>query len=381
MIKVSANVEKAVNASASIANDVSRSAEYHIYDSTIGIYDGAYNVAPSFSTQTLQTAGYKMAQDVTIEPLEAYAGSYEITPFTSAQTLQTSGKTLTDDIIIDAVPVFAGATTIDPSLTANTIMQTAGKMMSSDVTVLKADLSATTAQANDMMPGKYFYDANGLLTNGIMTPLEKVQDLYNTSFLLSTTSYDDWEASTSASSILASIDLGTFTADMANYTYFIKWKYRIDMAYLAGVTLKAIPIKQCIESWQVIYRRFNNLTQLSSDTMPYNAVATQMSAPVEHYYNTSGTITIYLSSTYGIYMTPVACTFSSTSSDTPTVTYKRPTISARCNSSYFALGRKPYIDSANTTIKIKGELWRVKMSTALPDLYAGVQDIFNNGIA
>lgn len=414
MIHVTATVEKDVKAVASCGNEVNQSAQFHVYDSSVGVYDGQYVVTPSMVEQTLETEGKKMAHDVTVEALEAYEGSYEVIPSTNQQTLQTSGKTLTEDITVQAeevytgsynvtpstsqqtlatngktmtadvnvagVPGYTGGYTVESSLTQDNYLYTNGKLMADNITVLKADLSDTTARASDVMPGKQFYGQDGLLATGTLEPLEYVQDLWSDTIMLNETDFDDWAASTTATAILATENLGTFVADMTNYTYIIKWKYRMDAAYKEGVTLKAIPIKQCIESWQVIYRRFNTLAQLTADTQPYNAVATQMTAPVEHYYNTSGTATVYLSATYGIYMTVVAATFSSTTSNTPTITYKRPTISTRCNSSYFATARKEYIDSANTTLKIKAELWRVKMSTAIPDVYKGVQDIFNNGI-
>lgn len=380
MIHVTASVEKEVKATASCGNEINQSAQYHIYDSSVEVYDGQYVVTPSLQEQTLETEGMKMAHDVIVSAEDVYTGSYNVTPSASQQTLATNGKTMTADVNVAAVPSYTGGYTIESSLTQDSYLYTSGKMMADNITVLKADMSDTTAQASDVMPGKRFYGNDGELVNGTLAPLEKVQDLWSDTIMLNETSYDDWTASTTASSILATENVGTFTADMANYTYIIKWKYRMDAAYLEGVTLKAIPITQCIESWQVIYRRFNSLAQLTADTQPYNAVGTQMTGAVEYYYNTSGTATVYLSATYGIYMTVVAASLSSTTSNTPTVTYKRPTISARCNSSYFATGRKAYIDSANTTLKIKAELWRVKMSTALPDAYKGVQDIFNNGI-
>lgn len=215
---------------------------------------------------------------------------------------------------------------------------------------------------------------------GTLPLLESLGTLGTWNIPLSDTSFDDWTASTTNTSILATEQLGTFEADLANYVYIIKWKYELDWKYLAGATLKSVPIRQCSESWQTIFRRFNTLAQLEDGTQPYNAVATQMTAPVTTYYNTSGNRAIYVSVSYGINASTTACTFTSTSSDTPTVRYRRPVIYVRCNNTYFATARKAYIDSANMTIKIKAELYRVKASTSLADAYDGVQDIYNNGI-
>lgn len=242
------------------------------------------------------------------------------------------------------------------------------------------DLTGTTAIADDVFPGKTFVGADGVQTIGTLGALEKVQDLWTGNFTLDDTTFPSWTASTTAKAILATENLGTFVADMAHYIYIIKWKYRFDAQYLEGATLKAMPKRQCMESWQVFYRRFSTLAQLRAGTRPsYNAVATQFTAPVLEYYNTSGTDTLYISSTYGIYMAVTAATFSSTSASSPTVTYKRPTVNARCNSSYFATGRKAEIDTTSP-FDIKAELWRVKISSTIQDAYDGVQDVFNNGI-
>ena len=62
------------------------------------------------------------------------------------------------------------------------------------------------------------------------------------------------------------------------------------------------------------------------------------------YYNTSGTATFTWSSTYGFYPAAVAATFSSSTTDTPNITIKTPTLNARCNSSYFAVARGSDVD-------------------------------------
>lgn len=345
VLNAKGTINDTITASGSIVN-IENTASVSVFDKAESVYEGEYTVTPSTEVQTLETAGMKMAQDVTIEAVDEYDGTYQITPsFEQAQELGTA----------------------DQFLIAN-------------VNVSKIDNSDTTAEAEDVFPGKLFRAADGTLTTGTLGALKKVQDLWTGNFTLADTTFPSWTASTTAKSILDTANLGTFVADMAHYIYIIKWKYRFDAQYREGATLKAMPKRQCMESWQVFYRRFSTLAQLRAGTRPsYNAVATQFTAPVLEYYNTSGTDTIYISSTYGIYMAVTAATFSSTSSNSPTVTYKRPTINARCNSSYFATGRKAEIDTASP-FSIKAELWRVKISSTIQDAYDGVQDVFNNGI-
>lgn len=378
VLNAKGTINDTITASGSIEN-IENSASVSVFDKAESVYEGEYTVTPSTEVQTLETAGMKMTQDVTIEAVDEYNGAYRLTPATSAQTLFTKDKMLTDNVILDAMPLYDGTYQITPSFDTAQELGTADQFLLNNVNVAKIDNSDTTAEAEDVFPGKLFRAADGTLTTGTLGALEKVQDLWTGNFTLGDTSFSTWTASTSATSILATANLGTFTADMENYIYIIKWKYRFDAQYLEGATLKAMPKRQCLESWQVLYRRFSSLAQLRAGTRPANAVATQFTAPVLEYYNTSGTDTLYISSTYGIYMTVQAATYSSTTSDTPKVTYKRPVIYARCNSSYFATTRKPYIDTASP-FSIKAELWRVKVSSTIQDAYDGVQDVFNNGI-
>ena len=82
---------------------------------------------------------------------------------------------------------------------------------------------------------------------------------------------------------------------------------------------------------------------------------------------------------YGIYPAAVAATFSSSTSNTPTITLKRPTISARCNDSYWKVASAEAQDSANSTIKIIGQLWRVKKSSSpMFGFYKHLIDSYNN---
>jgi hypothetical protein len=105
-----------------------------------------------------------------------------------------------------------------------------------------------------------------------------------------------------------------------------------------------------------------------------------LTAPIIDYYNTSGTHTMTYSGSYGFYQSAVAATFSNSTSDTPNLTIKTPSISARCNSTYFAVARGSDVDKANSTVKLKGELWRMKHSNTVEAMYASAVDLYRHPI-
>ena len=274
-----------------------------------------------------------------------YSGSYIITPAFISQTLHTSGMKMADDVFIDAI--------ILPTMTAT---------------------------ASDVFPGKTFIQENGELGIGILQPLEFIETLSTITLTLADTSFPSWAGSTTATLMLASANLGSRQLNVASDTYVIKWQYDCKFSYLDGAVLKAMPIHQCIEAWQVFYKRFSTIANLNDQAMPFATVATQMSAPILEYYTTAGVDSLYVGGTYGVYISVAAATITSSTAATPTITYKRPMIYARCSSTYFSVARKAYVDASKTTIKIKGDLYRFNVSTDIQDAYFDVASIWKNGI-
>lgn len=247
------------------------------------------------------------------------------------------------------------------------------------------DVTDGTATAADVKTGKNFYTAAGVLTPGTLLwdyrgdECEFVKEVYNAETELEDTNFPSWTASTTASAIVATATADTFVADMVNYEYLIRWKYRFDAEYTSGATLKAMPYRECAELWQVLLRRPNSLANIAAGNYAGNGCLTYFSAPLNAYYNTSGALTYTYSISYGIYPAVTAATFSSSTSDTPTVTVKTPTVNARCSSTYFGTARKAYIDTAST-FKLKGELYRIKTGGAARNMYENLIDIYNNGV-
>lgn len=198
------------------------------------------------------------------------------------------------------------------------------------------------------------------------------------SYTLADTDYSTWTASTTAKVLVATENATTFVADMANKSYALRWRWQIDVKHLSDVTLKALPVYQCGEIWHLIFRRPSNLTNLAAGTFNGNVALNTRSPAIMDYYNSSGTHTMTYAASYGFYCAATAPTFSNTTSDTPTVTVKTPTINTRCNSSYFATARKTYIDTT-TPIKMICEQYELPTITCVEtQLHAGAVDLYNN---
>lgn len=193
--------------------------------------------------------------------------------------------------------------------------------------------------------------------------------VYDKTYKLSATDYATWTPSTSAGVIVASVNATTFEADMATYDYELKWETSFIAAYKSGATMVAQVIYEGADQYQQIRRAPNNLQNIRDLNNNSNVVSTYFQVPFMRYYNTSGTSTYTNAISYGIYPTLVNATFSNSTTETPTVTIKTPSISARCNNSYFAAARAPELDQAKSTIHIVGKLYRKKTPLEIRTMY------------
>ena len=312
-----------------------------------------------FTNHTIQgdieNTNHSIGGDVVVNGAKApptYEGEYEVTPSENTQRLGTMNLMMDGDVIINPIPSQYFDTS-DATATANK---------------LKSGFSAYNS--NGKIDGSYVYSWMG-------DDAEFVTKIYDEEFNLSEdTTYDSWTASTTAGSIKATANAGTIVGDMANYEYLILWSFNIDVSATSGATLKSMPIKECSYMCQSIIRRPGSATNIANKNFDSASCITLVSAPYMKYYDTSGAVKYTWSNSNGIYATVQAATFSSASSDTPTITIKTPVIYAKCSSSYFATGRKTQVDSANTDFTLKGEIYRVKKNTsALRNMYGKLVDI------
>lgn len=245
-----------------------------------------------------------------------------------------------------------------------------------------ADADAT---AGDITNGKTAY-VNGSKLTGTYNytwqgnHAEFMSTFYTWSGKLSDTTYSSWTPSTTAGSILATTNCQTFVADMTKYEYIIEWLWYVQMAYPSGQTYKACTDKNFGTMYQTVMRRPYGLDNFASQNWAYNYCTNDYTGSGYcFYWNTSGNST-WTTSQYGVYVSGLtAGGVSSTSSNTPTITPKRPVVSAKCNSSYFSTTRAGQVDSANTTIKIVGKLYRADINTTdMHNQWATAINMYNN---
>ena len=247
------------------------------------------------------------------------------------------------------------------------------------------DVSNTTAVAGDVRSGKKFHLSDGslatgsLLWNWLGDEAECVDDnVHSFSAALEDTDFASWTPSTTAAIIVASSNKTARAINTADYDYLIRWFFDADIKFNSGTTMKAVPNRQTCEMIQAIIKRPSSYTALQTPTFTGNGCVTLYTAPLFDYYNTSGTRTLAFSASYGFYMSAVAATFSSSTSDSPNLTIKTPSISTRCNSSYFAVARGADVDQVNSTVKLRGELWRVKRGSTAEAMYTDAVNIYHN---
>ena len=138
----------------------------------------------------------------------------------------------------------------------------------------------------------------------------------------------------------------------------------------SGATTKAQLKWEGADQYQHIRKYPNSLANIRAGNWNGNNCTTYFTVPFMRYWNTSGSLTYTHSISYGIYPAVTAATFSSSTSNTPTMTIKTPSISARCNSTYFATARAAEVDQANTFIHRVGKLYRVAIPNASREMYA-----------
>lgn len=286
-----------------------------------------------------------------------YDGPTEVSPDHAEHTLPTADKVVHDNIVVQALP----ETTVD--------------------------VSDTTAAADKVKRGEIFHLASGEAAAGTLDwsmigdEPEFVSRVYDSGEIaLKSTSFNGWTPSTTAKTIKASVSAGTFAADMANYEYLLRWRCEFNAVYAEGTVKKAAVEREVAELWQALCRRSASLSAIAAENSDGNSCITYMSIPLNVYYNTDGARKYTYSTSYGVYPAVTAATFSSSSSDAPTVTVKTPSYSARCSATYFSTAMAAALDQDKSKFRIVGELYRIKPKCAMRQAYERMIDLYNNGI-
>lgn len=331
-------------------------------------------------------------------PAELYDGPTLLTPAEDPQTLATAGKLLQQDITVAAIAEdFVGsAVPRDPEITrSGNVVTVPGGYRSAQESLTLPELAAATytptKEAPILLPSGHFLTGDQLIEpiperffdmSGAMAFLgpdaQLVATIQEQDTKLSATDFAAWTPSTTAKDILPTSNAGTFVADMANYEYVIVWESKCPIVTADSAAKKALPLLAVAYQIQEIFRRPGSLSAIGSQSFATNVCNSAFTGTfLEYYGTTTGTKTYSYSASYGIYFTPTAAAFSSTSSDGPTVTIKRPKVSARCSTTYMSTTNAGLIDQDKTVISIKGFVYRIRKPGFLRGVYNNVIRMIN----
>ncbi len=203
-------------------------------------------------------------------------------------------------------------------------------------------------------------------------------NVYTIEDTLDNTAFNGWTPSTTAKALVATKTAGTFVADLSEYDYYIVWECGVDPVYTGTPTLKAHTLLARCYIVQQICKRPSSWANIEADNFNGNACASVYSGNFLRYYGTTtGTATYTWSVSYGFYFGATAATFSSSTSNTPTVTVKTPTVNARCSTTYMSTSNAGLVDQANSNWWIHGKLYRAKSDGVLRGIYNQVVRIIN----
>lgn len=198
---------------------------------------------------------------------------------------------------------------------------------------------------------------------------------------LSSTSFNGWTPSTTAKTIKSGSSLTATAVDMGEYDYILRWQFFCEPVYSGSETNTARMVKTAQEIYQGIFRRPNSLANIATLTDAGNACQTINTPSLMEYWNNNSSHTFTWSASYGIYAAATAATFASSTNLQTNLTPKRPSISARCSTTYQSTSNMGKITQASTYFYTQGWLYRVRKGKSLGyNQYRNVCTVFNDGI-
>ena len=253
------------------------------------------------------------------------------------------------------------------------------------------DVTATTATASDVASGKIFFLADGTQTTGTSSGgggggsypwfgPNTVKDYTKTITinLKNNTSWDSWTASTTAGTILSSPTTNDFsyTFDHTQYVAFVVMQAVTNYVYKSTATKVKIPISTGRVNCYCCYTAPNSYDQYQSFT-PASTISTNIFERTPSYYFDSSGVKKANLIQFGVYVSnPVLST--GRSENIYTIEVKRPLISAKCAANYFDTERKGDIDSENTDVVIKFDVYKTPRNSAMiPVLYDSLATLMN----
>lgn len=205
------------------------------------------------------------------------------------------------------------------------------------------DVTDTTATASDVAAGKLFHAADGALTTGAastrlvvgaMRPDAELVQSYKFNKNLVGDSLGTWPGyTTSATTLVASSQIGTYQANVTDYSYSV-----LLLMYMKPTYSTATNGKGRLEYWMGSYVYDlcdiapNSFVAASGKTYASRNLVLSGNPTGREFYWTSGSaVNIYSTASYGLYMTPTHPTIS----DSGVITFSSPAFMTRGSSTYF----------------------------------------------
>ena len=204
-----------------------------------------------------------------------------------------------------------------------------------------------------------------------------VHEITPITIALKDTDFNTWTPSTTAATVVASQTLSGSTQKYVatdllldgGYDYLNVWNCKLPVVYTGSPTNKAKPLFSCCLLIQSMFRRYSLFTNLLDGNLNNNVTAQQTLATFERYYNSSSSLAYTNAANYGFYFANVAPTISSTTAQSPTITLKTPTMSARCSTTYMSTENAALIDKDNTKLTYTCKVYRVRQDAYLQGFY------------
>jgi len=243
-------------------------------------------------------------------------------------------------------------------------------------TITARDISDTTAEAEDVRQGKYFYTANGTKTAGTASggggggiswlgqEAELVATTTKTINLKDDTNYDSWTASTTAETILAASAEPeyTYAGNLFDYDYVFVVKGSIEPVYLPGTPMTSTTYR--VAQYHAInfygYTGASNTAEIQDDEPSYVGIfSTGTQGFVQYFFNSSGVIASRTATQCGCcYMSASPNVSYTGNGDSISFSVTFPAFYAKCDANRFTTTRKTQVDSANTNYVVTIELYR-----------------------
>ena len=304
-----------------------------------------------------------------------YKGNTIATVNNATKTLTTQGKYLEDNITLTDVSGGGGggtyqakSVTYTPSGTQQiaTISPDPGYDALSSVGIT---VDAIAPPYYDMSGANAWLGADATLVY-TATPI---------TVALANTDFNTWTPSTTAAVVYPAQTMGSYTAtDTTTYNYVQVWDMSMPIVYTGSPVDKARPLLSAGCLTQTIFRRPGAWATIESKTFNTNVgTQTNLLSFIRYWNNPSSgspSLTYTWSASYGFYYTQTAPTLSSTSSASPTITLKSPTMTARCSTTYMSTANAALIDKANTKLTIACKVYRVKQDSYYQGCYRHLVD-------